>query len=182
MFTAIRKTSAWPLPVQFACTIAIILSAFALEFPLEEKGFGTPFTLFLTCVCMVTVLFGRRAGFLAVALSAPLGALFFRPVGTLQLTRAFDLFQIECYVALAVGAILVVDEVRRALVQASEKNEKLEEESGQKTLRLREAAHRWPTTLPRSMRSSARGPWLPRILRFSSRSSRQAASFTSSPG
>ncbi len=142
MFSAIRKTSAWPLALQFALTISLILVAFVLEFPLEEKGLGTPFTLFLTCVCLVTVLFGRRAGFLAVALSAPLSALFFRPVGSFQLTRAFDLIQIEFYVALAVGAVLVLDQVRCALAQASERNEKLEEESTQKTLQLREAAHR----------------------------------------
>lgn len=142
MFSAVRKTSAWPLALQFAFTISLILVAFVLEFPLEEKGFGTPFTLFLTCVCLVTVLFGRRAGFLGVALSAPLSALFFRPVGSFQLTRAFDLIQIEFYVALAVGAVLVLDQVRCALVQASERNEKLEEESTQKTLQLREAAHR----------------------------------------
>jgi two-component sensor histidine kinase len=142
MFAAIRKTSAWPLPVQFACTIAAIIGAFFAEFPLEEKGVGTPFTFFITCVCIITLLFGRPSGFLAVAVSAPLGALFFRPVGTLQLTRAFDLFQIECYVALAVCAILVLDQVRRALILFAETNAKLEEESTQKTLQLREVAHR----------------------------------------
>jgi two-component system, sensor histidine kinase PdtaS len=142
MFAVIRKTSAWPLPIQFACTIAVIISAFFAEFPLEEKGIGTPFTFFITCVCIITLLFGRPSGFLAVAVSAPLGALFFRPVGTLQLTRAFDLFQIECYVALAVCAILVLDQVRRALILFAKTNAKLEEESTQKTLQLREAAHR----------------------------------------
>ena len=67
MFAAIRKTSAWPLPVQFTCTIAVIMGAFFTEFPLEERGNGTPFTLFITCVCMITILFGRPSGFLAVA-------------------------------------------------------------------------------------------------------------------
>jgi two-component system, sensor histidine kinase PdtaS len=142
MFAVIRKTSAWPLPIQFACTIAVIISAFFAEFPLEEKGIGTPFTFFLACVCIITLLFGRPSGFLAVAVSAPLGALFFRPVGTLQLTRAFDLFQIECYVALAVCAILVLDQVRRALILFAETNAMLEEESTQKSLQLREVAHR----------------------------------------
>ena len=142
MFAAIRKTSAWPLAVQFVCTLAVIAGAFFTEFPLEEKGFGTPFTLFITCVCIITLLFGRPSGFLAVAVSAPLGALFFRPVGTLQLTRAFDLFQIECYVGLTVCAILVLDQVRRALILFAETNAKLQEESTQKTLQLREVAHR----------------------------------------
>ena len=142
MFAAIRKTSGWPLPVQFACALAVIAGAFFTEFPLEERGNGTPFTLFVTCVCMITILFGRPSGFLAVALSAPLGALFFRPVGSFQVTQAFDLFQIGCYVAFAVCAILVLDQVRRALILFAETNAKLEEESTQKTLQLREVAHR----------------------------------------
>jgi two-component system, sensor histidine kinase PdtaS len=142
MFAAIRKTSAWSLPVQFTCTIAVVVGAFFTEFPLEERGNGTPFTLFITCICMITILFGRPSGFLAVALSAPLGALFFRPVGSFQVTQAFDLFQIGCYVAFAVCAILVLDQVRRALILFAETNAKLEEESTQKTLQLREVAHR----------------------------------------
>jgi two-component system, sensor histidine kinase PdtaS len=142
MFAAIRKTSAWPLPIQFTCTIAVIMGAFLAEFPLEEKGNGTPFTLFVTCVCMITILFGRPSGFFAVALSAPLGTLFFRPVGSFQVAQAFDLFQIGCYVAFAVCAILVLDQVRRALILFAETNAKLEEESTQKTLQLREVAHR----------------------------------------
>jgi two-component sensor histidine kinase len=142
MFAAIRKTSAWPLPVQLVASVALILAAFFFEFPLEEKGVGTPFTLFITCVCVITVLFGRPAGFFTVALSAPLGALFLRPVGTLQLTHAFDLFQIECYVVFAVGAILVLDQVRRALILFAETNANLEAETTQKSLQLREVAHR----------------------------------------
>jgi two-component sensor histidine kinase len=142
MLAAIRKTSAWPLAVQFACTLAVIGGAFATEFPLEEKGFGTPFTLFITCVCAITLLFGRRSGFLAVAVSAPLGALFFVPRGSFQLTRAFDLFQIECYAVLAVSAVIVIDKVRVALLGLSDTNTKLVDESSQKTLQLREVSHR----------------------------------------
>ena len=150
MFSAIRKTSAWPLALQFAFTISLILVAFVLEFPLEEKGLGTPFTLFLTCVCLVTVLFGRRAGFLAVALSAPLSALFFRPVGSFQLTRAFDLIQIEFYVALAVGAVLVLDQVRCALAQASERSSK--RRAPRRPCNCAKPRIAWRTTSPPSTR------------------------------
>jgi two-component system, sensor histidine kinase PdtaS len=142
MLAAIRKTSAWPLAAQFACTLAVITGAFFMEFPLEEKGVGTPFTLFLSCVCIITLLFGRPSGFLAVAITAPLGALFFVPVGTFRIARAFDLFQIECYAALAVCAILILDQVRRNLMALSDTNTKLAEESTQKALQLREVAHR----------------------------------------
>jgi two-component system, sensor histidine kinase PdtaS len=142
MFSIIRKTSAWPLSLRFACTIAVILVAFAIEFPLEEKGSGTPFTCFITCVCMVAVFFGRPAGFLAVAMSAPLGALFFKPVGSFQLTRAFDLLQIQAYVVLAVIAVLVLEQVRRALILFADTNAELKAESSRKSLQLREVAHR----------------------------------------
>ncbi len=142
MFSVIRKTSAWPLLLRLACTIAVILVAFAIEFPLEEKGSGTPFTCFITCVCMLTVFFGRPAGFLAVAISAPLGALFFKPVGSFQLSRAFDLLQIQAYVVLAVIAVLVLDQVRQALILFADTNARLKAESSQKSLQLREVAHR----------------------------------------
>jgi len=142
MFSVIRKTSAWPLSLRFACTVAVILIAFAMEFPLEEKGSGTPFTCFMTCVCMLTIFFGRPAGFLAIVISAPLGALFYKPVGSFQLTHAFDLLQIEAYVVLAVIAVLVLDQVRRALILFAESNAALKAESSQKSLQLREVAHR----------------------------------------
>ena len=38
MLAAIRKTSAWPLPIQFACTLAVIAGAFFAEFPLKRKA------------------------------------------------------------------------------------------------------------------------------------------------
>jgi two-component sensor histidine kinase len=142
MFGVIRKTSAWPLWLRLACTVAVILVAFAAEFPLEEKGSGTPFTCFITCVCMLTIFLGRPAGFLAVAISAPLGAIFYKPVGSFQLTRAFDLLQIEAYVVLAVIAVLVLEQVRQALVLFADTNDELKAESSQKSLQLREVAHR----------------------------------------
>ena len=79
MVTAIRNTSAWPLVLQFACTLMAIIGVFLIQFPLEEKGFGVPFALFLACVFMVALMFGRRSGFLSVALSAPLCTVFFAP-------------------------------------------------------------------------------------------------------
>jgi len=135
MVTAIRKASTWPLAAQFACTLTAVIGVFVLQFPLEERGFGVPFALFLACVFMVALVFGRRTGFLAVAASAALSALFFAPVGSMHLMRAFDLIQIECFAALAVGATIMADQIHRSLISLSD-------EDAKKTLLLREAAHR----------------------------------------
>jgi two-component sensor histidine kinase len=142
MVAAIRRTSTWPLVLQVTCTIAAIVGVFLIQFPLEEKGFGVPFALFLACVFMVTLMFGRRAGLLAVALSTPLCTVFFAPVGSIHLARAFDLFQIECYAVLAVGATLMADQIHSVLISLSEANMRLISEDSKKALRLREVAHR----------------------------------------
>lgn len=135
MVTTIRKASTWPLAARFACALASIIGAFLMQFPLEEKGFGVPFALFLACVFMIALMFGRPSGFLAVALSAPLSALFFAPFGSIHLIRAFDLIQIECYAVLAVGAAVMADQIHRTLISLSDEDIK-------KTLLLREVAHR----------------------------------------
>ena len=142
MVTAIRRTSTWPLVFQVACTVIAIVGVFLIQFPLEEKGFGVPFALFLACVFMVALMFGRRAGLLAVALSTPLCTVFFAPVGSIHLARAFDLFQIECYAVLAVGGTIMADQIHRVLISLSEANIQLISEDSKKALRLREVAHR----------------------------------------
>jgi len=57
-------------------------------------------------------------------------------------TRAFDLLQIEAYVVLAVIAVLMLEQVRQALILFADTNAELKAESSQKSLQLREVAHR----------------------------------------
>ena len=142
MVTAIRNTSAWPLILQFTCSLLATIAVFIIQFPLEEKGFGVPFALFLACVFMMALMFGRPAGFFAVALSTPLCTVFFAPVGSIHLARAFDLFQIECYAALAVGATIMANQIHRVLISLSDTNIQLATEDTKKALQLREVAHR----------------------------------------
>ena len=142
MVTAIRKTSAWPLAAQLACTLVATVGVFLIQFPLHSKGFGHPFALFLSCVFMVALMFGRPSGFFAVALSALLSTAFFAPVSSVHLMRAFEYFQIEIYVGLAVGATIMADQIHRVLVSLSDSNIQLASEDSRKTLQLREAAHR----------------------------------------
>ena len=62
MVAAIRQTSGWPLPVQFACTILAIVAAFVVQLPLESRSFGDPFTVFLAAVFIVALMFGLVPG------------------------------------------------------------------------------------------------------------------------
>ena len=110
--------------------------------PARLKGFGHPFALFLSCVFMVALMFGRPSGFFAVALSALLSTAFFAPVSSIHLMRAFEYFQIEIYVALAVGATIMADQIHRVLISLADINIQLASEDGKKMLQLREVAHR----------------------------------------
>ncbi len=142
MVTAIRKASAWPAAAQFVCTVAATISVFLVQFPLDSKGYGHPFALFLSCVFMVALMFGRPSGFFAVILSSLLSTTFFAPVNSIHLMHAFEYFQIEIYVALAVGAVIMADQIHRVLVSLSDINIQLASDASKKTLQLREVVHR----------------------------------------
>ena len=175
MVTAIRKTSAWPLAAQLAFTFVATVGVFLIQFPLDSKGFGHPFALFLSCVFMVALMFGRPSGFFAVALSTLLSTAFFAPVSSIHLMRAFEYFQIEIYVALAVGATIMADQIHRVPFRSPISTSSLLV----RTAGRRCSCVRWrtgsPTTLRALTRSSGKGPWRLRILRFNSPSGRQAS-------
>ena len=138
----IRLTSDWPLLAKVACALTVVIGVFLFQFPLEERGFGVPFALFLASAFAISLMFGRLSGFAAAAVSTVLATEFFTPVGTIHLARAFDLFQIECYAALAIGAAITADQIHRALISLSDSNQQLMREDTRKSLQLREVAHR----------------------------------------
>jgi two-component system, sensor histidine kinase PdtaS len=138
MVTAIRKASAWPFVIQFACTLAIVGCGFLIQLPLGTQGVGHPFVSFLVCVLIIALMFGRPSGFLAVASSSFLSLSFFAPGGSVQL----DLLEIELYAALAAGAVILADQIRCTLIMQSDTNIRLASEDTKKTLQLREIAHR----------------------------------------
>ena len=138
MVTAIRKTSAWSLVVQFAFTLVVLGCAFLIQYSLGAKGVGYPFVSFLTCVFIVALMFGRPSGFLAVAISSFLSLPFVAPGGSIQ----FDLLEIELYAGLAVGAVVLADQIRSTLIMQSDTNVRLANEDANKSLQLREIAHR----------------------------------------
>ncbi len=138
MVAVIRNTSALPLILQFACTLALIAGGFLIQLPLGARGVGHPFVAFLVCVFMIALLFGRPSGFLAGATSSFLSLPFFASGGSIQL----DLLEIELYAALASGAVLMADQIRRILLMQSATNIRLANEDTKKSLQLREVAHR----------------------------------------
>ena len=135
MVSAIRRTSTWPPILQVACSLVAVLGVFAIQFPFDAKGFGHPFALFLASVFMVALMFGRMSGFFAVGLSALLSTAFFAPINSVHLMHVFEFVQIEIYIALALGATIMADQIHRVLISLSDAN------IGQ-ALQLREVAHR----------------------------------------
>ena len=73
----IRLTSDWPLLVKVACALAVVIGVFLFQFPLEERGFGVPFALFLASAFAISLMFGRLTGFAAAAVSTVLATEFF---------------------------------------------------------------------------------------------------------
>ena len=145
MISAVRATSRWPLIVQLACAVLGTLACFIIQLPTEARSIGDPFAVFLAWAFIVALLFGRIPGGTAVLLSSVLSGMFFEPAG-LPVTRAIDLVQIEIFALLAIAAVFLADEIRRALIAVSDANQVLAAEDTRKTVRLQEVAHRVANT------------------------------------
>jgi len=124
------------------CALIGTLVCFLIQLPIESRSIGDPFAVFLACVFMIALLFGRLSGGAAVVLSSLLSALFFEPHNSFQLLRALDLLQIQIYALLASGGVILGDQIRRTLIEQSVTNQVLSAEDARKGLRLREVAHR----------------------------------------
>jgi two-component system, sensor histidine kinase PdtaS len=142
MVSAIRMTSRWPRVVQLLCAVLGTLGCFLIQLPIESRSFGDPFAIFLACVFMTALMFGRLSGGVAVILSSLLATLFFEPQGHFQLLRALDLLQIQIYACLALAATIFGDQIRRTIIAQSDSNNALATEDARKLLRLRELSHR----------------------------------------
>ena len=142
MLASIQKTSSWPRSIQLTWTAIGILSALLIQMPFEVKPMGGPFTVFVICVFISTLLFGRLAGWMAVTLSVFLSALFFEPAGSFRLVHVGDLAQIDLYALVAAGMVLMAEKIQRIILAQAIANDTLVTESRHKSLQLREVAHR----------------------------------------
>jgi two-component sensor histidine kinase len=142
MLASIQRTSSWPRLIQLAWTAVGVLAAMLVQMPFEVKPLGGPFTVFVICVFISTLLFGRFAGWVAVILSVFLSALFFEPVGSFRLINIGDLAQIELYALVAGMSVLMADKIHQIILAQAIANDTLVTESRHKSLQLREVAHR----------------------------------------
>jgi two-component sensor histidine kinase len=166
MFTVMQRIDRWPIFVKCALTVVAVGAAMAAQAPFASQGAVGPLFVFLSAVFVSTILFGRVCGWLSVALSALLSALFFDPFGSFLVYHASDLLEIQLYILISAGAVLSVSSIRRtALVQAVQNNVLVAEKEVM-SLQAREAIHRAAnhfSMLDALVRRSARGATDPNI-------------------
>jgi len=138
----LKAMQRWPLAVRLAITAAVLALAFLFQIPLENEVPGEPFLLYFLVVMGATVAFGQGTGLFGVALSTLLAVRSFEPGSDFFLQRADDLIRIELYALLAGGAVVGLASLGRALLAADEAARALARSEQEKSVLLRELAHR----------------------------------------
>jgi len=116
-------------------------AACLFQLPIERHVPGEPFLLFLLVVIASTLAFGASVGFVGVALSTILSALFFEPVGSIAVWHAIDLIKIELYAVLASGSVIAFARLGNMVIAAREHADSLKRLNESKSILLRELAH-----------------------------------------
>jgi K+-sensing histidine kinase KdpD len=117
----IRATQRWPLGSRIAVTATAVGVAYLVQLPLEREVPGEPFLVFFLAVIGTTLAFGSNVGFVAVGLTTLLSIPFFEPLGSLALTRARDLMNVELYAILGAGCVVAFGLLHATLISVSEK-------------------------------------------------------------
>jgi two-component system, sensor histidine kinase PdtaS len=130
----LRAIQCWPLWIRLTITGLALGVAFFFQIPLERDWPGEPFLLFFLVVMAATLCFGTRVGLVNLGVSVFLSGYFFEPVGSPAVRYGSDLDKIVLYAILALGCVLGLTYVAKALADKSdaEKN---------KTTLLREVVH-----------------------------------------
>jgi two-component sensor histidine kinase len=142
MLGRLKAMRRWPLVARLTITAAALGLAFVFQIPLENEVPGEPFLLFFLVVMGATVAFGQGAGLFGVTLSTLLSVRSFQPGATFFLERADDLIRIELYALLAAGAVIGLASLGKALLAADEAAQALARSEQEKSVLLRELAHR----------------------------------------
>jgi two-component sensor histidine kinase len=142
MLPWLKAMHSWPLWVRLALTTIALTAAYAFQIPLETEVPGEPFLLFFLVVVATTLAFGEGVGLFGTALSTFLSASFFEPGGSLVLSRAGDLVEVELYGLLTTGCVIGFARLARASINAIDANEALRSAEREKSILLREVGHR----------------------------------------
>jgi two-component sensor histidine kinase len=142
MLPWLKVMRGWPVWVRLALTTFALLGAYAFQIPLETEVPGEPFLLFFLVVVAATLAFGEAAGLSGTGLSTFLSLFFFTPGGTMALSKAGDLVEIELYGLLTAGCVIGFARLARASINMYDANEALRSAEQEKSVLLREVGHR----------------------------------------
>jgi two-component sensor histidine kinase len=142
MLAYLKAMRGWPWWVRLGLMAMVLASVYLFQIPLEREVPGEPFLLFFLVVMAAALTFGEGVGLLGVALSTLLSFFFFEPTNSLALHHAADLVKIELYALLAVGCVVGLARLAKALIAADEAARALARSEAAHSVLLRELAHR----------------------------------------
>ncbi len=132
--------SAW---ARYGITIALVGLTALVRHMLDPLLFKYPFLVFIPTIFLVSILFDRVSGLLAVILSGVCSAWFFmKPEGLLWIMDPGDRLAFLIYMALGFGIAVVADALHRANEQLRQSGEQLSAVNEEKELMLHEIHHR----------------------------------------
>lgn len=141
-------TRRWPLLARMIGAALLVGLALVLQAGVWTGLRDYPFLLFFPAVVLCTVVFGSRAGLLAVGLSAlSVGTFLFPPIGSPLVDSPQQALALVLFLLLGAFAAGVVGLLNGALTDLAQAKAELERAAQQKDLLLREAAHRFRNDL-----------------------------------
>jgi two-component system, sensor histidine kinase PdtaS len=127
----------WPKPKELAFIALALVGATLVELPESFDLPGKPFLLYSILCTLCTLIFGLRAGLIAVGGSSLLSTLFFDPVLTFRLSKQEDFISVVAFAAIASASALVLAWIKALIATRASVGEKQKNR-----LMLSEMAHR----------------------------------------
>ncbi|CAO3450549.1 sensor histidine kinase [Azospirillum sp.] len=132
--------SAW---ARYGITFALVGLTTLVRYMLDPLLFKYPFLVFIPTIFLISILFDRGSGFVAVILSGLCSAWFFmKPEGLLWIADPGDRLAFLIYMALGFGIAAVADALHRANKQLRLSWDQLSAVNEEKELMLHEIHHR----------------------------------------
>ncbi|MBY6264181.1 DUF4118 domain-containing protein [Azospirillum sp. 412522] len=132
--------AAW---ARYGITLLLVGLTALVRYALDSLLFKYPFLLFIPTIFVIGLLFDRRSGYLAVALSGLFSAWFFmKPAGMLWVAEPGDRLAFLIYMGLGFGIAGGAHALRRANEQLRLSSDQLSAANAEKDLMLHEIHHR----------------------------------------
>lgn len=129
--------------LRYGVTVAVVAVTTALRYSLDPVLRAYPFLLYIPAIFLVSLLFDRASGFLAVILSCVTSLyLFIEPKNELRIANPGDQLAFIIYTGLGFGIAAVTETLRKTLDALHDAWEKVAAADREKDLMLREIHHR----------------------------------------